>query len=296
MSGSGPFNLSHDDQLVAFQDANDLMVRDLARGVTTRVVQGPGVLEPILSPEGRRVAYSTIVPPQMGIAIRPTAGGPADVVFTSSDVTLVEDWSRDGRFLLGIQTSGQQTPSRGLIIPLEGNRTPLVFADLPTGSGLDEPRFSYDGKWVVYNAADSGRQQVYLTPVPPTGERWQLSTDGGAQGRWRSDTAPCSIVCVGTAHGGARDQGAPTPDWPATSSLRDRSGNGVQHRSVPTRCRRDAIPAATPARQRGWRRAAGDRQLADAAEPGLPTVGVRASRVMRPVSVASRAMSLRRIA
>jgi len=187
VAGSGPFNLSRDERLVAFQEANDIMVRDLVRGVTTRVVQGPGVLEPILSPDGRRVAYSKIVPPQIGIAIRPTAGGPEDVVFTSPDVTLVEDWSRDGRFLLAIQSSGQRNPNRGVIIPLEGEHTPVVFADLPTGSGLDEPRFSHDGKWVVYNAADSGRQQVYLTPVPPTGERWQLSTDGGAQGRWRSD-------------------------------------------------------------------------------------------------------------
>src|SRR6185503_15781114 len=105
----------------------------------------------------------------------------------SKDATLVEDWSRDGRFLLAIQSAGQRSPSRGLIIPLGGDRTPVVFADLPMGSGLDEPRFSPDSKWVVYNAGDGGRQQVYLVPVPATGERWQLSTDGGAQGRWRAD-------------------------------------------------------------------------------------------------------------
>ena len=48
-------------------------------------------------------------------------------------------------------------------------------------------RCSPDGKWIVYNAAEDGRQQVYLVPVPPTGERWQVSTAGGAQGRWRAD-------------------------------------------------------------------------------------------------------------
>ena len=189
VSGSGAFNLSRDDRLIAFQEGNDILVRDLERGVTTRVVQGPGVLEPILSPDGGRLAYSKIMPPKTGIAIRPTAGGREDLVFESAQfpLTLVEDWSRDGRFLIAIQSTGQRNANRGVIIPLEGDRTPVVFADLPPGATLDEPRFSPDGTWIVYNAADSGRQQVYVTPVPPTGERWQLSTDGGAQGRWRAD-------------------------------------------------------------------------------------------------------------
>jgi serine/threonine protein kinase len=189
VSGSGAFNLSRDERLVAFQEGEDIVVRDLDRGVTERVVQGPGVLEPILSPDGRRVAYSRINPPQPGIAIRPTAGGAEEFAFRSAEfpLTLVEDWSRDGRFLLGIQSTGRRSPNRGVIIPLDTDQKPVVFADLPVGATLDEPRFSPDGKWIVYNAADTGRQQVYVTPVPPTGERWQLSTDGGAQGRWRSD-------------------------------------------------------------------------------------------------------------
>ena len=164
-------------------ESGNILLRDFTRGVTTRLVEGPGIAEPIMSPDGRRVAYSLTLPPRLGIGTRSAAGGAEDIVFTSPQVTLVEDWSRDGRFLLGVQNA-----SRGLIIPLDGDRTPVVFADLPAGSSLDEPRFSPDGKWLVYNAADSGgRQEVYLVPVPPTGERWQLSVDGGAQGRWRAD-------------------------------------------------------------------------------------------------------------
>jgi serine/threonine protein kinase len=187
VSGAGAFNLSRDERLVAFNEADNIMLRDLARGVTTRIIQGPGVLEPILSPDGRRVAYSITIPGRYGIRIRPAAGGRDEIVSTSPGVTLVEDWSRDGRFLLVVDGATSGGPSRGLILPLEGDRTPIVFADLPVGSGLDEPRFSPDGRWIVYNAADGGQQQVYLVPVPPTGERWQVSIDGGAQGRWRAD-------------------------------------------------------------------------------------------------------------
>src|SRR5439155_7543755 len=38
-----------------------------------------------------------------------------------------------------------------------------------------------------YNSEESGRHEIYLAPLPPTGERWQVSTDGGVQGRWRGD-------------------------------------------------------------------------------------------------------------
>jgi Tol biopolymer transport system component len=186
VNGSGAFNLSRDERLIAFQEGNDIMVRDIARGVTSRVVEGPGVLEPILSPDGLRIAYSRLGIPNPGVAIRPTAGGADDVVFKGEGLTLVEDWSRDGRFLLAIQGTAR-SPRRGVIIALQTRDDPVVFADLPAGAAVDEPRFSPDGKWIVYNAAHAGRQQVYLVPVPPTGERWQLSTDGGAQGRWRGD-------------------------------------------------------------------------------------------------------------
>jgi Tol biopolymer transport system component/tRNA A-37 threonylcarbamoyl transferase component Bud32 len=186
VSGSGAFNLSRDERLIAFQDGNDVMVRDVARGVTTRVVEGPGALEPILSPDGQRLVYSKIGVRPSGIALRPTAGGAEEMVFTGEGVTLVEDWSRDGQFLLAIQGT-MRSSRRGVIITLGGTGAPVIFAEVPAGGAIDEPRFSPDGKWIVYNAAEDGRQQVYLVPVPPTGERWQLSTAGGAQGRWRAD-------------------------------------------------------------------------------------------------------------
>ena len=52
---------------------------------------------------------------------------------------------------------------------------------------LDEMRFSPDGKWILYNSDDSGRHEVYVSPLPMTGERWPVSVAGGLQGRWRGD-------------------------------------------------------------------------------------------------------------
>ena len=180
--GPGPFNLSRDGALVAYNAAGSILLRDFARGVTTRIVQGPSVVEPVLSPDGQRIAYTAIASGRISILVTGTAGGTPDVVHEGQQVTLVEDWSHDGRYL-----AANQDGRLGLIIPLDRSQPPTTYADLPAGSGLDETRFSPDGRWLVYNAADSGRQEVYLIPLPPTGERWQLSLDGGAQGRWRQD-------------------------------------------------------------------------------------------------------------
>jgi Tol biopolymer transport system component len=210
--GSNPFNLSRDEHLLAFVESGDIFLRDLRRGVTTRLVAGPAVLEPILSPDGGRIAYSVTGGSERGIAVRPTAGGTSQLVYKSEQAILVEDWSADGRFLAA------NGGGSGLIIPLDTGQAPMVYANLSPGVNPDEPRFSPDGRWLVYNAADSGRQEVYLVPVPPTGERWQLSVAGGAQGRFRRDgkevfylasTGELIAVELETAAGGSPRIGRP---------------------------------------------------------------------------------------
>jgi Tol biopolymer transport system component len=117
------------------------------------------------------------------IVVQPASGGPAEVVYESDLATLVEDWSSDGKYL-----AANEAGRRGLIIALDGKQPPVEYASVPSGpAGVDEPRFSPDGKWLVYNATEGGRHEVFLIPLSPTGERWQLSLAGGSQGRWRRD-------------------------------------------------------------------------------------------------------------
>ena len=48
-------------------------------------------------------------------------------------------------------------------------------------------KFSPDGKWIAYHATAENTPYVYVVPFPTTGERWQISTRGGVQPRWRGD-------------------------------------------------------------------------------------------------------------
>jgi eukaryotic-like serine/threonine-protein kinase len=40
---------------------------------------------------------------------------------------------------------------------------------------------------VAYNSTESGQAEVYVVPFSRTGAKWQISSDGGAQPRWRGD-------------------------------------------------------------------------------------------------------------
>ena len=70
------------------------------------------------------------------------------------------------------------------MLSIGGDVEPVVFAE---AEGLDEAEFSPDGQWIAYNARYSGEQNVYVVPYPPTGERVQVSSNGGVQPQWRPD-------------------------------------------------------------------------------------------------------------
>ena len=41
--------------------------------------------------------------------------------------------------------------------------------------------------YVVYASTESGQSEIYIQPFPATGEKWQLSIDGGTDPIWSKD-------------------------------------------------------------------------------------------------------------
>ena len=103
------------------------------------------------------------------------------------------DWSPDGRFVLyrynSIQASLPSTSSTGWDIwalPLDGDRKP--FPVVQTNFEERDGQFSPDGKWIAYQSNESGRFEIYVQPFPGPARKWgPISTNGGAQVRWRRD-------------------------------------------------------------------------------------------------------------
>ena len=47
--------------------------------------------------------------------------------------------------------------------------------------------FAPSGRWMAYVSNESGRIEVYVTTFPEGSARWQISSGGGSQPRWRRD-------------------------------------------------------------------------------------------------------------
>jgi Tol biopolymer transport system component len=70
-------------------------------------------------------------------------------------------------------------------VPLGGDGKPRMLVDTPYVE--DEVRVSPDGRWVAFNADESGRWEVYVATFPGFTSKRQISRDGGVQPQWSGD-------------------------------------------------------------------------------------------------------------
>jgi serine/threonine-protein kinase len=99
-------------------------------------------------------------------------------------------FSKDGRFL-AYSSSNPKTQSDLWILPIEGDRKPVVLQGKEYNEGLAQ--FSPDRRWIVYVSNESGTPEVYVRPFSPdsngasaeSGGKWMISRGGGVAPRWR---------------------------------------------------------------------------------------------------------------
>jgi Tol biopolymer transport system component len=134
----------------------------------------------VFAPDGRTVAFSSTRNPA-GIYRKTTSGTGADELLSASGPgrTLPRDWSRDGRFV------SFQKETDLWILPLDGDRSPFAF--LATPAAEQGGYFSPDGRWLTYWSDETGRDEVFVQDFPARSIKFQVSTDGGSEPRWRQD-------------------------------------------------------------------------------------------------------------
>jgi Tol biopolymer transport system component len=162
----------------------DVAVLDLERGILSRVTTDPTPeADPRWSPDGLRVAYTSQKKGNRDILEKSASGiGEETALVSSSDPESIDDWSPDGKYIL--YRTGANTNTI-FALPLFGDRKP--FPVIESKFNKDSSHLSYDSKWLAYNAAESARSEVYIVSFPKPDQKRQISTNGGAQPRWRPD-------------------------------------------------------------------------------------------------------------
>src|SRR5271157_1047316 len=168
----------------------DIWVIDLVRGTRTRLTFDPADdMNPVWSPDGTRIAFTSNRKGERDIYQKPADGsGQEELLLEAKDGQKnLEDWSPDGKYLLyNHQPSGQ---THLYVMPFEGDRKLVPF--LKTAFRTDQGQFSPNGRWLAYRSLESGKSEIYvqgftLNASQPRG-KWQVSTAGGAEARWRHD-------------------------------------------------------------------------------------------------------------
>jgi hypothetical protein len=176
------------EQINTFQ--GDVWLYDLKGNGRTRLTFDAANTTPraIWAPDSRRVVYAVNSSQSSGTLFQKASDGAGDeqAVLKDNVIKNLSSWSPDGRFLLYIAVPGSPTTGNDLwVLPLFGDRKPYPY--LQTRFNEWGGRFSPDGRWVAYDSNESGRTEVYVAAFPGAGGKRQISTDGGANPRWRRD-------------------------------------------------------------------------------------------------------------
>ena len=174
--------LSPDGQRVAVNIAganDDIWIYDIPREALTRLTSGARSLNPVWTPEGKRIIYRSARAGSLNLFWKLADGsGEEERLTTTQRNQSPLAVSPDGQSLVFKEVEGS-----GLsVLPLVGDRKPHPFFETTSNAG--GPEFSPDGRWLAYASDESGRYEVYVRPFPSGTGKWQISTEGGTQPLW----------------------------------------------------------------------------------------------------------------
>jgi eukaryotic-like serine/threonine-protein kinase len=189
--------ISPDEKTIAFSRGDsgssnrDIILRDLGRQNDRRLTTDASQnATPFFSPKGDRIVFRSDRGGHVGdLYLRASNGsGQDEVLLSTPNPKMVNQWSRDGRFIVYMDQD-PKTKTDVWYLPMgEGGKTsgkqmPFVHSEFNEFHGQLSP----DSKWMAYTSEVSGQREIYVQPFPSADNELRISTAGGAQPRWRGD-------------------------------------------------------------------------------------------------------------
>ncbi len=160
----------------------DIWIHDPARGAMTRLTFDPTFhTAPIWSPDGRQILFASNrnLGFQLYLQNADGSGSEEDVAAWGSNAQVNPwDWSHDGKHVL-VRKANElwhvSWPERVAKPLLEAKWT------------VRNAQFSPDGRWIAYASNETGSMEVYVSHFLSGNGKWQVSSGGGQEPRWRQD-------------------------------------------------------------------------------------------------------------
>jgi len=184
------FRISPEERRIVFDETDrgsrSVWTLDIGTGGRSRLTfPGSDDWQPIWSPDGLRIMFGSYRNGPIDMYSKLADGGGNDQEFMVSSIQKgPRDWSKDGRFVLYTQDS-PETKEDLYAREASGNALPVTIA--ATAAREFDGRFSWDRRWVSYVSNETGMNEVFVQPFPPTGGKWQVSSGGALSPRWRED-------------------------------------------------------------------------------------------------------------
>lgn len=186
VAGLAQLSLSPDGRravgVLADSAGSDIWTADLDSGALNRVTYGGVNVSPVWSADGPKIVYATRTSGAFVAVARTadSADAPRTIAAAAGHV-FPSSVARDGRVAV-VQTLPTGHDAIGLVTP------PAKEVHLFNDGPFDEtsPVFSPDGKWLAFEANETGRTEVYVRSLSD-GRRFAVSDGAGERPSWSAD-------------------------------------------------------------------------------------------------------------
>ena len=175
--------------VVIFGTVFQIGVYDLRRNTLTPLTFTADNVGPVWLPDGSQITFISNMDGRYQIYTTAADGGGTpqkllDQGGAPPPPPRAYTWTRDAKNMAYVTFHKETGADIWLYSRVD---TPSTRSLIATRANESNPSFSPDGHWIAYVSDESGTNEIYIQPFPPSGGRWRVSTSGGYAPVWSPD-------------------------------------------------------------------------------------------------------------